>query len=184
MAIERTEDPGIIEQRLLEFAYETDANITPPSLAYYSHCSIDDAEQVLETLAARNRISMEVDDAGNVFYNVPNRRKLTPREEPLALNVIRPTSLPLALRGGRAASPALAALLSLVIPGAGQLYAGRPLAAALWLIFVAAGYVLFLPGVLLHIWCIGAAAGAAHRLNSNLYQRYLMDPDLAPRASH
>ncbi|HEY4183065.1 MAG TPA: hypothetical protein VGM90_39855 [Kofleriaceae bacterium] len=183
MAIERTDDPGIIEQRLLEFAYETDASITPPALAYYAHCSIDDAERVLETLATRNRISMDVDDTGTVVYNLPNRRKLTPREEPLVLKVIRPTSLPLALRGGRAASPGLAAVLSLVIPGAGQFYAGRPIAGVLWFLLVGLGYLLFLPGVLLHVMCIGAAAGAAHRLNSNLYQRYLADPDLAPRTN-
>lgn len=183
MPIERTDDPGIIEQRLLEFAYETDANITAPSLAYYAQCSIDDAESVLETLSARNRITMDVDDSGNVFYNLPNRRKLTPREEPVALKVIRPPNMPLALRGGRAASPGIAALLSLAIPGAGQFYAGRPVAGVLWFMLVALGYILFLPGVLLHIMCVGAAAGAAHRLNSNLYQRYLVDPDLAPRTN-
>ncbi len=183
MAIERTDDPGIIEQRLLEFAYETEANITAPALSYYAHCSIDDAERVLETLATRNRISMDVDDAGTVIYNVPNRHKLTPREEPMALNVIRPPGIPFALRGGRAASPALAAVLSLVFPGAGQAYAGRPVAAVLWFMLVGLGYVLFLPGVLLHLMCVAAAAGAAHRLNSNLYQRYLNDPDLAPRTN-
>lgn len=179
--MERTDDPGIIEQRLLELAYETDAKITPTALAYYARCSIEDAQQVLDTLVARDRIGMEVEDDGTLVYQIPNRHKLTPREEPMSLAVIKPPSVPLAIRDGRPASPALAAVLSLLVPGAGHLYAGRPLAAVLWFAMVAMGYVLFLPGLLLHVWAIGAAAGAAHRLNSNLYRHYLADPDLAPR---
>ena len=55
-------------------------------------------------------------------------------------------------------------LLSLVIPGAGQLYAGRPLTAVAWFMLVSMGYLLLVvPGVLLHILCIASAAGAAQQ---------------------
>jgi len=56
-------------------------------------------------------------------------------------------------------SPGIAALLSLVIPGAGQLYQGRIIAGLLWFVLVIAGYVLFIiPGAILHLACIVSAA--------------------------
>lgn len=164
----RTNDPNVIEHRLLELAYTTDAKITAPVLAYWAPCSIEDAEKVLDNLTARDRIQMEVEDDGTVVYQVPDRQKLTPRPEPVpsrALQIVRP-ALPFALRGGREASPPLAALLSLLIPGAGQLYTGRWVAAFLWFMVVTAGYALLLPGLILHLFNIVSAAASAHRLNS------------------
>jgi TM2 domain-containing membrane protein YozV len=171
--MQRTDDPGIIEQRLLDMAYTTDSKITAPALAYYAMCSIEDATDVLDNLVKRDRIRMEVEDDGTIVYLVPDRHKLVPRNEGVALDVIKPAHIPLAIRDGRVASPGLAAVLSLVLPGAGQLYAGRPVAALLWFILVGLGYMLFLPGLILHVFCIGSAAGAAHRLNSSLYQLQL-----------
>lgn len=57
--------------------------------------------------------------------------------------------------------PIVAALLSLWIPGAGQLYAGRALAAVLWFVVVGMGYVLILPGLVLHLFCVASAAASA-----------------------
>jgi hypothetical protein len=52
-------------------------------------------------------------------------------------------------------NPGVAALLSFVIPGAGQIYKGAIFSGLLWLVFVAAGYfAMILPGVFLHIVCI------------------------------
>lgn len=164
---DRTSDPGVIEHRLLELAYTTDATITAPVLAYYAHCSIEDAEQVLDHLVARERIQLEVDDHGAITYVVPDRQKLTPRREEAPRHELVPVApLPLALRGGRAASPGLAAVLSLFMPGAGQLYTGRYVAALLWFVVVTAGYALLLPGIVLHLFCVVSAASSAHRLNN------------------
>lgn len=59
----------------------------------------------------------------------------------------------------RAPSPGVAAVLSLVIPGAGQMYAGMVGTGLVWLVFVVAGYVLFIfPGLFLHLICIIHAA--------------------------
>lgn len=171
--MQRTDDPGIIEQRLLDMAYTTDSKITAPSLAYYAMCSIENATEVLDNLVKRDRIRMEIEEDGTIVYIIPDRHKLEPRNEGVALDVIKPPHVPYAIRDGRPASPGLAAVLSLLIPGAGQLYAGRPAAALLWFILVGIGYLLFLPGLLLHVFCIGSAAGAAHRLNSSLYQLQL-----------
>lgn len=166
----RTDDPGVIEHRLLELAYTTDAKITAPVLAYYAMCSIEDAEKVLDNLVTRDRIQMEVEDDGTIVYNIPDRQKLTPRrEEPrLERALVRQVQAPLAIRNGRLANPGLAAVASLFIPGAGQLYTGRPVAALLWFLVVTAGYALILPGLVLHLFCIVSAASSAHRLNSNI----------------
>ncbi len=52
-------------------------------------------------------------------------------------------------------SPGAAAVLSLVIPGAGQMYKGKIGKGILYLLVVVAGYSLFIiPGLILHILCI------------------------------
>ncbi len=174
MTQQRTDDPGVIEHRLLELAYTTDAKITAPVLAYYAMCSIEAAEKVLDNLVARERISMEITDDGTILYEVPDRQKLTPRrEQPAHLARLPHHNLPLAIRDGRPASPGLAALLTLFVPGAGQLYAGRIVAAVLWFLVVSAGYALILPGLILHMFAIISAAGSAHRLNSAMARMQL-----------
>lgn len=56
-------------------------------------------------------------------------------------------------------SPGVAAVLSLFMPGVGQMYKGRVGEGVLWLIFTPIGYVLFiLPGLILHIICIITAS--------------------------
>lgn len=172
----RTDDPNVIEHRLLELAYTTDAKITAPVLAYYAACSIEDAEKVLDNLVARDRIAMEIEDDGTIMYVVPDRQKLKPRDEgpaphPHAL-IHRPVQ-PLALRRGHEASPVLAAALSLFIPGAGHAYTGHYVSAVLWFLLVSAGYTLVLPGVFLHLFAIASAASSAHRLNSWIARRQL-----------
>src|SRR5262249_24695024 len=61
----------------------------------------------------------------------------------------------------RAWSPGVAAVLSLLIPGAGQLYKGQTLNGLVWFVVVVIGYaMLIVPGVVLHLCCIvGAASG-------------------------
>lgn len=59
----------------------------------------------------------------------------------------------------RAPSSGAAAVLSLVIPGAGQIYKGQVGAGLMWLVFTVLGYaLLILPGLILHIVCIVNAA--------------------------
>jgi len=56
----------------------------------------------------------------------------------------------------------IAALLSLVIPGAGQMYNGDVGVGILWLIFVVIGYcLLIIPGFILHLVCIVNAASSS-----------------------
>lgn len=58
-------------------------------------------------------------------------------------------------------SPGIAAVLSLVIPGAGQMYKGSVGSGLLWLLFVAIGYALFPLGLILHLICVITAASGS-----------------------
>ena len=161
--MKRTSDPEIIEHRLLELAYTTDARITAQVLAFFTPCKIEDAQKVLDDLTARDRIEMEIDDDGRIHYIVPDRQKLEIQREPPPAQLVRLSHVPLAVRN-RTPSPLLAAGLSMLIPGAGQLYAGRIVSALLWFLVVSAGYALIFPGLVLHLFCMASAARAATSL--------------------
>ena len=62
-------------------------------------------------------------------------------------------------------NPGVAAMLSLLIPGMGQMYKGQVVNGLAWLVVVVVGYVLFIvPGLILHACCIlGAATGNPRR---------------------
>jgi TM2 domain-containing membrane protein YozV len=165
--VKRTNDPDEIEHRLLELAYTTDAKITAPVLAYFTPCRIEDAQKILDDLTTRDRISMEIDDDGGVYYLVPDRQKLEIRREPPQHQLLRLSHVPLAVRN-RAPSAFLAAGLSMLIPGAGQLYTGRMISAVLWFLAVSAGYALILPGLVLHLFCMASAANAARQLQGDM----------------
>lgn len=70
-------------------------------------------------------------------------------------------------RGGerrprRRRSPDVAAVLAILVPGLGHLYAGRLRAGVLWLVAILLGYwAVLLPGVVLHVLSIGSAQRAA-----------------------
>lgn len=60
-----------------------------------------------------------------------------------------------------APSPGVAAVLSVVIPGLGQIYRGKVGRGLLWLVGVLVGYgLLILPGIILHLACIFDAASS------------------------
>lgn len=60
--------------------------------------------------------------------------------------------------------PGIAALLSFLIPGAGQLYKGNIASGILWFLFTGLGYILLIvPGLILHLICIISAASGDPR---------------------
>jgi len=171
--MKRTTDRDVIEHRLLELAYTTDAKITAQVLAYFAPCRIEDAERVLEDLTVRDRIEMEIDEKdGGVYYVVPDRQKLAIRRDPPS-QLVRLGHVPLAVRN-RAPSPFLAAGLSMLIPGAGQLYVGRIVSAVFWFLAVSAGYALILPGLVLHLLCMASAASGARQLQEDVRRLQLV----------
>jgi len=58
----------------------------------------------------------------------------------------------------RAPSPGIAAVLSVLAPGLGQVYAGRLLVGAVWFVGTCMAYsAVLLPGFLVHALCIWSA---------------------------
>ncbi len=162
--LHRITDAGDIERRLLELAHTTDARLTAPALAFFAPCSLDDATRVLDDLAARDRLDMEVEDDGTIVYHMRGRQKLAP-PAPAAGPSMTSALVP-AIRPESGPSPLVAAALSAVVPGAGHLYAGRIGAAVLWFIVVGLGYALILPGLVLHLFSMVSAASAARRVEA------------------
>ncbi|HLL24291.1 MAG TPA: hypothetical protein VK427_19305 [Kofleriaceae bacterium] len=157
--MQRLRDSSAIEARLLDLAHTTTAKLTAPILAYYAPCSIDDAQRVLDELAGRDLVTMEVGDDGTITYELRGRQQLPRPAAPAALPTA--TALVPQHRPQHQPSALVAGLLSVWIPGAGHLYAGRIVSALLWFLAVGAGYVLILPGLVLHLFCIVSAASAA-----------------------
>jgi hypothetical protein len=62
----------------------------------------------------------------------------------------------------RAPSPGISAVLSVLVPGLGQVYCGRLLAGALWFLGTAFCYsAVLLPGFLAHALCVWSAYHSA-----------------------
>jgi len=62
--------------------------------------------------------------------------------------------------------PGIAAVLSIFIPGLGQAYAGRLIAAGCWFVGTALAYsAVLLPGFLVHALCIWSAYHSAKYWN-------------------
>ena len=67
---------------------------------------------------------------------------------------------PIAVR--RPPGPGIAAVLSVVIPGLGQVYSGRLLAGGIWFLATAVAYsAVLLPGFLVHALCVWTAYRSA-----------------------
>ena len=62
-------------------------------------------------------------------------------------------------------NPGIAAVLSFLIPGLGQLYKAQVLGGLAWFVFTGIGYFCFIiPGLVLHVLCIfGAAMGDPYK---------------------
>jgi TM2 domain-containing membrane protein YozV/transcription elongation factor Elf1 len=61
-------------------------------------------------------------------------------------------------------SRGVAVLLSLLIPGLGQMYKGQVINGIFWFVVTVTGYILIIPGMVLHVCCVlGAASGDPYR---------------------
>lgn len=62
----------------------------------------------------------------------------------------------------RPPSPGISAVLSVLLPGLGQVYSGRLLAGALWFLATGFGYwAVLVPGFLIHALCVWSAYQSA-----------------------
>ena len=158
-----TKQADVIERRLLDLAYTTDVKITAPALAYFAPCSIEEAARVLDDLAGKDRVHLEVEDDGTCVYRVPGRQRLGTAPTPEAVPAPLPVAIAEPRRRAISLSPVLAILLTVLVPGAGHLYSGRIFSAIGWFFLVGLGYVLILPGLIFHVAAMISAGRAATR---------------------
>jgi TM2 domain-containing membrane protein YozV len=137
------------ERRFLEFAYETDEKLTAISVAHALKLPIAFCDARLESLAAGDTIRREVDDEGNVYFELPGGSRggrgghgggmsSAPGVPQGASLVVQGSGSIVHVhdRGVRSLTPVTKApteaqavvglVLNLCIPGVGSLVAGKP----------------------------------------------------------
>ena len=161
-------DFGAFEQLVLRVLFETPDPLSAPHLAYLARIPVQRAERYLGRMVEQGSIVPRVNAQGHVEYGFAGRRDLRePRR--IAAEVVEaqrsddgegPTSadgLPDDLHPE--VSSATAVLLSVLVPGAGHIYAGRSGAGVAWMATTLAGYACcLLPGLFLHGLCLVSAA--------------------------
>ena len=149
------------EQLVLKVLFETDVPVTAAHVAYLGRVSVRTAERQLARMVEQGTLTVRTSTAGIVEYVYPGRK-------PIATRVSGETSLgPPPIAGGESffltlrprPSPVTAVMLSMLIPGAGHIYAGRAGAGVAWMATTLMGYACcFLPGLFLHGLCLVSAA--------------------------
>ena len=113
-------------------------------------------------MVEQGTLNVRTNTAGIVEYVYPGRKPLATRvNNDLATVGPPPISVSdgffLALRPRP--NPVTSVMLSMLIPGAGHIYSGRPGAGVAWMATTLMGYACcFLPGLFLHGLCLVSAA--------------------------
>ena len=152
------------EQLVLKVLFETDVPVTAAHVAYLGRISVRTAERHLARMVEHGTLNVRTNAAGVVEYIYPGRKPIATRvatETAMAMSGPPPVttgdSFFLALRPRP--SPVTAVMLSMLIPGAGHIYAGRAGAGVAWMATTLMGYACcFLPGLFLHGLCLVSAA--------------------------
>jgi len=163
-------DFDTFEQLALRAVYETDQPITCTFLAYRTCLPSRVVERHLGRMVEQGTFSVVVNAHDVLEYFVPGAQR-RPRPDPATPHSggNRRDLLPLggSLREGRdwtETSPVMAVCLSVLVPGAGHIYNGRPGAGVAWMASTLMGYACcLLPGVFLHGLCMLSAAHAGFR---------------------
>jgi len=149
------------EQLVLKVLFETDVPVTAAHVAYLGRISVRTAERHLARMVEQGTLNVRTNTAGIVEYVYPGRKPLATR---VATDIaVGPPPISagdgffLTLRPKT--SPLTAVMLSMLIPGAGHIYAGRAGAGVAWMATTLMGYACcFLPGLFLHGLCLVSAA--------------------------
>lgn len=149
------------EQLVLKVLFETDVSITAAHVAYLGRVSVRTAERHLARMVEHGTLIVRTSAAGIIEYVYPGRK-------PILANAVTSTSIgPPPISIGESFflttrpkhSPVTAVMLSMLIPGAGHIYSGRPGAGVAWMATTLMGYACcFLPGLFLHGLCLVSAA--------------------------
>lgn len=148
------------EQLVLKVLFETDVPVTAAHVAYLGRISVRTAERHLARMVEHGTLNVRTSAAGVVEYIYPGRRPIAVSPGSTAIGpppVSVGDSFFLTLRPKP--SPVTAVMLSMLIPGAGHIYAGRAGAGVAWMATTLMGYACcFLPGLFLHGLCLVSAA--------------------------
>jgi hypothetical protein len=149
------------EQLVLKVLFETDVPVTAAHVAYLGRISVRTAERHLARMVEQGTLTVRTSTAGIVEYVYPGRKPIAARAGN-ELTVGPPPisagdSFFMAVRPR--ANPVVSVMLSMLIPGAGHIYAGRAGAGVAWMATTLMGYACcFLPGLFLHGLCLVSAA--------------------------
>lgn len=148
------------EQLVLKVLFETDVPVTAAHVAYLGRISVRTAERHLARMVEHGTLTVRTSAAGIVEYVYPGRRPITTAVGNATVGpppVSVGDSFFLTLRPKP--SPVTAVMLSMLIPGAGHIYAGRAGVGVAWMATTLMGYACcFLPGLFLHGLCLVSAA--------------------------
>jgi hypothetical protein len=150
------------EQLVLKVLFETDVTVTAAHVAYLGRISVRTAERHLARMVEQGTLNVRTSAAGIVEYVYPGRKPIATRASTTELTAGPPPisvsdNFFLALRPRP--NPITSVMLSMLIPGAGHIYSGRPGAGVAWMATTLMGYACcFLPGLFLHGLCLVSAA--------------------------
>ena len=84
-------DSGIFESRVIELMFKSDARMIPQLVSYRVGCPADLTRKYLDALVTRSILTMEVDDKGVIYYDMPGRPTAT--NESLSWTTAPPAAL-------------------------------------------------------------------------------------------
>ena len=149
------------EQLVLKVLFETDVAITAAHVAYLGRVSVRTAERHLARMVEHGTRIVRTSAAGIIEYVYPGRKPIAVNTTPSTAVGPPPISIgdSFFLTTRPKHSPVTAVMLSMLIPGAGHIYSGRPGAGVAWMATTLMGYACcFLPGLFLHGLCLVSAA--------------------------
>jgi TM2 domain-containing membrane protein YozV len=152
------------EQLVLRVLFETDVPVTAAHTAYLARISVRGAERHLARMVEQGTLMVRASASGGlVEYYYPGRKPLVTAASSFGVG---PPSITIgdpflgAIRSRP--NPMTSVLLSMLIPGAGHIYAGRAGSGVAWMATTLMGYACcFLPGLFLHGLCLVSAARTA-----------------------
>jgi hypothetical protein len=148
------------EQLVLRLLFETEFPVTAAHAAYVGRISTRLADRHLARMVEQGTLFVRTTDAGDgIEYYHPGRRLLVPARD-VSLSGPPPIFIGESFLVSRPkTNPFTAVLLSMLIPGAGHIYAGRPGPGVAWMATTLMGYACcFLPGLFIHGLCLLSAA--------------------------
>jgi hypothetical protein len=170
---------GAFERLVLRVLFETPEPLTTPHIAYLAGIPIERAERYLGRMVEQGTLVPQLGANEVIEYVFPGRRKMEGERRIASRGWNALTGGPSPQERARmplgaqddgdeadmsedsedGANAATAVLLSVLVPGAGHIYAGRSGAGVAWMATTLAGYACcLLPGLFLHGLCLVSAA--------------------------